>query len=85
MKLIKLIIVSLQFVFFKYIKIGNDPFISVAFLSLPKKNNFFYKLQLFSQNTDIFHVPEGFCICQKTIAQYNNLLIPKEFFFLRQY
>ena len=83
-KLIKLVILSSHLVFFKYIKkIGNDSFISVAFLSLPKKKCFFCKLQLFPQNTDVLHVKEGFCICQKNIAQYNTLQIPKENFFLK--
>ena len=56
---------------------GNT-FISLAFSPLSKKKHLSWKLQFFSENTNVLHFPEDFCIYQKTIDQYNNLQIPKE-------
>ena len=65
--------------FKKYIRIGKNSFISLAFLLLSTKSHLFWNLQLFPQNTDVLHFPEGFCIfIPKTIAEYNDLQIPKE-------
>ena len=41
---------------------GMDTYISLAFLLLSKKKLLFCKLQLFSENTHVLHVPEGFFI-----------------------
>ena len=56
-------------------------FISLAFLLLPKKKEFVYKIKTFSQNTDVLHFPEDFtdiCKYQRTIDENDNLQIPKE-------
>ena len=56
---------------------GNT-FISLAFLSLSKKKHLSWKLQLLSENGNVLHFPEDFCMYQRTTDGYNNLPIPKE-------
>ena len=56
---------------------GNT-FISLTFLSLPKKKYLSWKLQLLSENMNVLHFLEDFCIYQRTTNEYNNLQISKE-------
>ena len=85
-KLIKLVILPSHLVFFKYIKkIGNDSFISVAFLSLPKKKNVSFA------NYSYFHKIRTFFMLKRVSAYVKKILpniIPckyqKKTFFLSQ-
>ena len=58
---------------------GKDTLtLAIIFLQLSKKNHLFCKLQLFSQNVDVLHFPEDFCIYQRNISEYNNLQCQKK-------
>ena len=49
----------------------------LAFLLLSKKKHLSWKPQLLSENTNVLHFPEDFCIHQRTTDEYNNLQISK--------
>ena len=49
----------------------------LAFLLLSKKKHLSWKPQLLSENTNILHFPEDFCIHHRTTDEYNNLQISK--------
>ena len=56
---------------------GNT-LMSLAFLSLSKKKHLFWKLPLLSENANVLHFPEDFCIYQRTKDEYSNLQTPRE-------
>ena len=66
LNLIELVIVLSNFFLKKKdVTMGMETYISLAFLLSPKKKLLFCKLQLFSQNTHVLHLPEGFFHIQK--------------------